>query len=185
MPVHEDHQGENVWVFLLRCGQLVLMKKLCVGSKLQCGAWCAVAHSFGDGLGIFHVSVSVPSFLYLYICLETAEFSHNYEQVMWLLWMCLDEGAPVLWGSSVNVLDEEPHTGAVARFHSYHVVLLLLLFFFFLYFLCDCHRVSSHRHWLVSVLRLKTCVLLSLMAQQLLNFTVPGLWRSSSLHTCC
>lgn len=29
--------------------------------------------------------------------------------------------------SSLNALDEESHIGAVARFHSYHVVLLVLI----------------------------------------------------------
>lgn len=54
-------------MFLLRCGELVLMKKLRVGSKLQCGVWCALTHSFGDGLGISHVSVPVPSCLSFFL----------------------------------------------------------------------------------------------------------------------
>lgn len=32
-----------------------------------------------------------------------------------------------LWMSRVKVLDEEPQTGAVAGFHSYHVVLLVTI----------------------------------------------------------
>lgn len=45
--------------------------------------------------------------------------------------------------SRVNVLDEEPHTGAVARFHSYHVVLLI----FVVYERADetCSRLPSSR----------------------------------------
>lgn len=158
-----------IWLFN------ITQLQLCGSSKLQCyfgDIYMRIdAQRFGDGLGMSaSSSFKSNNFKHLHSDMKVAT---------WLLWPCLNEWAPVLacvgWGA----------TGALAIFHSHHVVLLILCYL--------CGQRIHDRGFLQTDFRLVStsatiwqnkCIL----RHQLLNFVVlnlrkPGL--TSWCSTCC